>query len=171
MQRPQEPRPGPLSGAEQDRTIVRVRYVSSPDDERSRQLRFVAVGVWNTIFAYGVWASLQFLLGARLDYLVILVLAWPIAVLNAFVCQRRLVFRSTGPIRTELPRFSTVYVASLAASLVLLPILLQVLPFNIYVIQAGFTVAVVILSYLAHRSFSFGTKSARSPSTSNGGDR
>jgi putative flippase GtrA len=123
--------------------------------ERSRQARFVVVGIWNTVFAYAVWAALQVVLGDRLHYLAILVLAWPIAVLNAYLCQRRFVFRSTGSILTELPRFSAVYVITLAASLALLPVLLQILPFSIYVVQAGFTVIVVILSYLAHRSFSF----------------
>jgi putative flippase GtrA len=131
----------------------------------------VAVGIWNTIFAYAVWAALQLVLGERLHYLVILVIAWPIAVLNAYLCQRRFVFRSSGSVRTELPRFSIVYLVTLAASLVLLPILLQMLPFNIFVIQAGFTLAVVTLSYLAHRSFSFGRASVESPSTTHGGDR
>jgi putative flippase GtrA len=135
--------------------------------ERSQQLRFVAVGIWNTIFAYAIWASLQWLLGDRLHYLVILVLAWPIAVLNAYVCHRKLVFHSDDSIRRELPRFSMIYVVSLLASLVALPILLQVLPFNIYVVQAGFTITIVAASYLGHRSFSFAGRSSarRSPET------
>jgi putative flippase GtrA len=143
-----------------------VLTVSTLGSQRSQEVRFVVIGVWNTLFAYGVWASLQFLLGDRLHYLAILVLAWPIAVLNAYICHRRFVFRSSGSIRTELPRFSVVYVLSLVASLIALPILLQVLPLNIYVIQAGFTVVVVVVSYLAHRSFSFGNGSAGSGTTS-----
>src|SRR4051812_39336022 len=137
-------------------------------DERSRRLRFVAVGIWNTGFAYGAWATLQILLGDRLHYLAILILVWPIAVLNAYACHRRFVFRSSGVVRKELPRFSLVYVATLAASLILLPILLGLLPFNIYVIQGAFTVVVVALSYLAHRSFSFGPGGGRRSATSGG---
>jgi putative flippase GtrA len=133
--------------------------------ERSRQVRFVAVGIWNTLFAYAVWASLQALLGDRLHYLIILVLAWPIAVLNAYFCHRKLVFHSDESIRSELPRFSTIYILSLLASLIALPILLQVLPFSIYVVQAGFTIAVVVVSYLGHRSFSFAGASVGRPST------
>jgi putative flippase GtrA len=135
----------------------RLRMTAALGAERSRQARFVAVGIWNTVFAYAVWAALQALLGDRLHYLVILVLAWPIAVLNAYLCQRRFVFRSRGSILTELPRFSLVYAATLAASLVLLPVLLAILPFTIYIVQGGFTVAVVVVSYLAHRAFSFGS--------------
>src|SRR5262249_25244185 len=97
---------------------------------------------------------------SRLHYLAILVLAWPIAVLNAYVCQRRFVFRSSGSVLRELPRFSLVYIATLIGSLVALPLLLATLPFNIYVIQAGHTVAGVFITYLVHRSFSFGDRSS-----------
>ena len=99
-----------------------------------------------------------------MPYLVILVLAWPLAVLNAYLCYRRFVFRSNGSMRRELPRFSLVYLATLIGSLVALPIMLKTLALNIYVTQAGYTLAVVVLSYLAHRFFSFGgPRSAPSP--------
>ncbi len=92
----------------------------------------------------------------HLHYLVIVVLSWPIAVLNAYLGYRYVVFRSHGPILKELPRFSTVYVASLLANLVLLPIALSLLPLSIYMIQALFTAGVIIASYLAHKYYSFG---------------
>jgi putative flippase GtrA len=123
---------------------------------RRVQILYLVVGAWNTLFAYGEWAILQLLLHDHLHYLVILVLAWPIAVLNAYLCYRRFVFRSTESIRTELPRFSIVYLATLIAGLIALPILLQTLPFDIYAIQAGYTLFIVAASYLAHRFFSFG---------------
>ena len=46
---------------------------------------------------------MQFLLGDRLPYLVVLVLAWPIVVLNAYLGYRYIVFRSRNPVLTELP--------------------------------------------------------------------
>ena len=150
-------RPGRVPVGNGDEPSDRPRRTSGPAAVRSQQARFVAVGIWNTVFSYGVWAALQAVLGDRLHYLAILVLAWPIAVVNAYLLHRRFVFRSAGSIRTELPRFSAVYVTTLVASLVLLPVLLRILPFSIYMVQAGFTVVVVILSYLAHRSFSFET--------------
>ena len=123
---------------------------------RREQILYLVVGGWNTLFGYGAWAVLQFLLGDHLHYLVIVVISWPIAVLNAYLCYRYIVFRSRGPILRELPRFSTVYVASLLANLAVLPVALQVLPLNLYVIQAGFMGVVVVASYLAHKHFSFG---------------
>lgn len=137
----------PLSGV-RERAVALAR-------RRREQLLYLVVGGWNTVFGYGIWALLQFLLGERLHYLVVVLIAWPIAVLNAYLGYRIVVFRSHGSILRELPRFSLVYLVTLGINLVLLPIALRVLPFNIYVTQAVLTVIVVIGSYLSHRSFSF----------------
>lgn len=122
---------------------------------RREQLLYLAVGAWNTVFGYAVWALLQFLLGDRLHYLVIVLIAWPIAVLNAYFGYRYLVFSSGGPILRELPRFFLVYVSALIANLVLLPIALRLAPINIYVVQGLCMALVIVASYLGHKYFSF----------------
>jgi putative flippase GtrA len=122
---------------------------------RREQLLYLVVGGWNTVFGYGAWALLQYLLGDYLHYLVIVLLAWPIAVLNAYLGYRYIVFRSQGPVLKELPRFSLVYLATLVVNLALLPVALRVLPFNIYVVQALLLVVVVVCSYLSHKYYSF----------------
>jgi putative flippase GtrA len=122
---------------------------------RREQLLYLVFGGWNTVFGYGVWALLQYLLGGYLPYLVVVVLAWPIAVLNAYLGYRYVVFRSRGPVLRELPRFSLVYLVTLVVNLALLPVALAVLPFNIYVIQAFFAGVVVVCSYLGHKYYSF----------------
>ena len=98
----------------------------------------------------------------------ILVLAWPLAVLNAYLCYRHFVFHSTGSMRRELPRFSLVYLATLIGSLIALPFLLKTLGLSIYLTQAGYTVAVVVLSYLAHKFFSFGGPPGSTASSAHG---
>ncbi len=123
---------------------------------RREQILYLVFGGWNTVFGYGIWALLQFALGERIPYLAIVVLSWPIAVLNAYVVYRYFVFRSRGPILREFPRFSLVYLATLLVNLALLPVALRVLPFSIYVVQALFLAVVVVCSYLGHRYFSFG---------------
>lgn len=133
---------------------------------RREQLLYLVVGAWNTFFGYAVWASLQYLLGAYLNYLVIILLSWPIAVLNAYIGYRYIVFRSRGSVLRELPRFSLVYVAVLVVNLVLLPVALRVLPFSIYVDQAIFTVVVVVCSYMSHKYYSFGGVRGRDSSES-----
>jgi putative flippase GtrA len=123
---------------------------------RREQILYLLVGAWNTLFGYGLWALMEYLLHEYFHYLVILILSWPIAVLNAYICYRIFVFHSKGSVWRELPRFSLVYVVTLCAALLALPALLHALPFNIYVIQAGYTAVVVVLSYLSHKFFSFG---------------
>jgi putative flippase GtrA len=132
---------------------------------RREQLLYLVVGAWNTIFGYGVWALLQYLLGDTLNYLVIVVLSWPIAVLNAYLGYRYIVFRSQGSVAKERPRFAVVYFVALVANLVLLPIALRVLPFGIYVDQALFFAAVVICSYVGHKYYSFGSGRRRDSNT------
>ena len=122
---------------------------------RREQVLYLVVGGWNTVFGYGVWAVMQFLLGGFLHYLVIVVLSWPIAVLNAYLGYRYIVFRSHGPVLRELPRFSAVYFLTLVVNLALLPVALQVMPLNIYAVQALFLTVVVVSSYVAHKHYSF----------------
>lgn len=130
---------------------------------RREQILYLVVGGWNTLFGYLVWALLQYILHDYVYYLLILVIAWFPAVLNAYLCYRHFVFRSRESVWRELPRFSLVYVLTLCIGLIGLPILLRVLPFSIYVTQALLTVAMVILSYLSHKYFSF--KGGRKRST------
>jgi putative flippase GtrA len=125
-------------------------------ERRREQILYLVVGAWNTLFGYAVWALMEYLLHDQLHYLIILVLSWPFCVANAYICYRVFVFRSRDSVWRELPRFSLVYLVMLAAGLLALPILLRTLPFNIYVIQAGYTAVVVVLSYLGHKFFSFG---------------
>ena len=119
------------------------------------QVLYLVIGGWNTLFGYLVWATLQFLLGDYLPYFVVIIISWPIAVLNAYLGYRYIVFRSHGPVRRELPRFSLVYLVTLVANLAVLPVALKVLPFNIYVEQALFAVVVIVCSYLTHKYYSF----------------
>jgi putative flippase GtrA len=136
-----------------ERTVDRL--VPGPLQRYREQLLYLAFGAWNTVFGYGVWALLQTLLHAYVNYLVIIVLSYPFAIANAYLCYRYIVFRSHGRIVTEVPRFSSVYLLTLAANLVALPLLLRVLPVGIYLTQALFTIVVVIVSYLGHKFFSF----------------
>ena len=69
------------------------------------QLQYLGIGAWNTVFGYAVWALLEYLLHDRLSYLLIVTISYPIAIGNAYVCYRYIVFRSHRPILREIPRF------------------------------------------------------------------
>jgi len=131
------------------------------------QILYLVIGGWNTLFGYAIWALLYFLLKDHLHYLIILVLSWPPAVANAYLGYRTVVFRSTGSVWREIPRFSLVYVITLVSALIALPILVRTLSFNLYVIQALYTGVVVVLSYLGHKYFSFRKSHRRSSAQDN----
>jgi putative flippase GtrA len=155
--------PPPSEGAEPPRssglrgTVERAADALVPRSLQGyrEQLQYLGVGAWNTVFGYGVWALMEYALGPYLNYLVIVALSYPIAIANAYVWYRYVVFRSHGKVWKELPRFSVVYLLTMAANLLVLPFLMHVLPFSVYVTQAIFLVLTVIASYLAHRFFSF----------------
>jgi putative flippase GtrA len=74
---------------------------------------------------------------------------------NAYIGYRYVVFRSTRSVGRELRRFVAVYALTLAVNLVVLPLALHLLPWNVYVIQGLFTGIVVLLSHLGHEHFTF----------------
>ena len=118
-------------------------------------IAYLIVGAWNTLFGYGVFALLYYLLRKHLHVDLVLVLSYAPSIVNAYIGYRYIVFRSTGSMKRELPRFSAVYAVTLAANLVVLPLALRLLPWNAYVVQGLFTVVIVALSYLGHKHFSF----------------
>jgi putative flippase GtrA len=133
--------------------------VAAPENHAGGRYReplaYLLVGAWNTLFGYAVFALLYYLLAAHLHVDLILVVSYLISIANAYVGYRYIVFRSTGNMARELPRFTTVYLVTLAANLVVLPLALHRLPWNAYVVQGLFTVVIVLLSYLGHKYFSF----------------
>jgi len=116
---------------------------------------YLLVGAWNTLFGYALFALLFYLLGAHQHVDVILVLSYALSIANAYIGYRYVVFRSTGSMARELPRFITVYAVTLAANLVVLPLALRALPWSAYVVQGLFTAVIIMLSYFGHKYFSF----------------
>ena len=131
------------------------RFVPAPLAAHREQVLYLVVGGWNTVAGYGAFAILYYFYGAVLSDPVILVGSYVFAIANAYVGYRYVAFRSHEPILREFPRFSLVYLATLAVNLVVFPVALGLLPLGAYAVQALFMVGVIIASYLAHRHFSF----------------
>jgi putative flippase GtrA len=128
---------------------------------RREQILYVVVGGWNTLLGYGVFALFYHLLHDSAGMsrvsgsMTALVASTVVGVTNNYVLYRTIVFRSRGPVRREVPRFLVVYAAVLVVNLIMLPLALRTLPFSVYLIQAAFTVAVVVTTYVANKYFSF----------------
>ncbi len=118
-------------------------------------MRFVMVGVVNSVFGFGVFAGLQLTIGGGIHYLVILVISHVLSVLEAYVLQRWLVFRVSGRWWRDLARFWSVYLVALAINLVALPLLVEVAHVSVLPAQAIVMLGVAMGTFVAHRSFTF----------------
>ena len=122
---------------------------------RQQGLRYLLVGLWNTVFGYGLFALLLATLGDRVHYLVLLVAATVIAILNAFAFYRAFVFRASGQVLLDLARFSAVYLVALVVNIAALALLVEMAGLPILIAQASVVAATAAASFFAHRSFSF----------------
>ena len=120
-----------------------------------KQVRYVLVGGWNTLFGWAVFVVLQLAVGQAIGYMAVLVVAQIVSIANAYVCYRWLVFRVQGNWWLDFVRFSAVYWVVFALNVVALPLMVSVLGMNVIVAQTIFVVVTVIASYIAHNRFSF----------------
>ena len=118
-------------------------------------VRYLLVGIWNTIFGYSVFVVLELTVGHRIPYILLLAVSQVIGTLNAFFWYRWLVFRVSGHVWRDLARFSLVYAGAFAVNLVALPFLVEVFGMNVLVAQALVVGGTIVASFLLHRNFSF----------------
>lgn len=123
--------------------------------ERRQGLLYLAVGGWNTVFAFASFAALQFALGGEVHYVAVLTLSWIIGVLESFVAYRLIVFRVHGHVLRDLARFSSVYVGAFLFNLAALPLAVDVVGIQVLVAQAAVVLVTVASSFFLHRRFSF----------------
>ena len=128
--------------------------------------RYTLVGIFNTIFGYGLYAGLTAILMPRVahGYLVAAVLASVIAISVAFLGYKWFVFKTRGNYLREWLRCHVVYGTTTLIGLVLLPAVVFAFRKFVgldaaapYVGGATVTGVNVIISFLGHRNFSFAT--------------
>ena len=122
---------------------------------RDPRAAFVGVGAVNTLLGTAFFVGLELTLGRVAGYLVVLVVAHILSVLCAFVMHRRLVFRVRGNVLLDLCRFELIYIGGLAANMVLLPLVVEVVGLPVIAAQLMIVSTMAPLSYLGHRHFSF----------------
>jgi putative flippase GtrA len=127
------------------------------------KIRFLLVGVWNTIFGYLVFVGLDYLFNLFFSpryvaYMSAAVLANIIAIINAYIFHKFVTFRS--PIRglaiiPEFVRFFSMYLFSFFLGLVLLPVFVELFHLDPKISGALLIPITTIISYLGHSRFSF----------------
>lgn len=133
-------------------TIARAAAAGSP---AQRQLiKFLFVGALNTAVGYGSY----FILLYFLNYLVALVLSHFIGVTHSYLWNKYWTFKTTGDRLREFLRFNAVYLLVLAANVLLLGLLVDVLGFDPRIGQLFVLPVVTLISFFGHKFWSFGSK-------------
>jgi putative flippase GtrA len=130
------------------------------------KVKFVLVGIWNTIFGYSVFCLLDTLFShlfatRYVAYMSAMVLGQIIAIINAYISHKYITFKSRvrgRKIIIEFFRFSMTYAVTFCLSLILLPIFAE--SFHITPKISGAIVILIcsVISYLGHSRFSFKLK-------------
>ena len=134
-------------------------------------IRFAAVGAFNTLFSFGVFAALEQLLGHRIHYEVTLVIATVVGILEAYLLQRWLVYQVQGQWWRDLARFSSVYAVVLCVNLVVLPLLVEVWHLPVTPAQGAIMVLIAVGTFLTGRYFTFRRVTPAEPESSDAGIR
>lgn len=130
------------------------------------KIKFVLVGIWNTLVGYGVFWGLDTAFTHVFEkryvaYMSAMVLSQVVGTVNAFIFHKYVTFNSkTAGIHMlyEFFRFCLTYVFTFLLSLVLLPVFVEVFHLIPKVSAAVVIVITAVISYLGHLRFSFRVK-------------
>jgi putative flippase GtrA len=120
----------------------------------TQHVKFVLIGIYNTLFGYLVFAGLHVGL-RRVNYMFVLIVSRELSVVSAFVAYRLFVFKVRGALVGDFLRFWMVYSGALVLNLIALPLLVEVVGINVLVAQAMTIVLTVISTWIGHNYFSF----------------
>jgi putative flippase GtrA len=128
-----------------------------------KKVRFVLVGVWNTIFGYLVFVACDYLFERLFStryvaYMSAAVLSNILAIINAYIFHKHITFQSTvrwKGILIEFARFFSTYLFSMILGLILLPISVEALGIEPRIAAALLIPVSTVISYIGHSRFSF----------------
>lgn len=138
----------------------------------AEKIRYLIVGVWNTIFGYLLFLVLLATIGSALHsladsssrllalvgrnyYLVASWIGWIVAVPQSTITMKYLVFRSPGRLLPQIGRAFFIYLPAQALGSVLLWITVRLIglpPWLGAIVTIGIT---TVISYLGHKYFTF----------------
>ena len=135
--------------------------------EHQVKIRFFIIGVWNTIFGYLTYISLDYLFSLFFQkryvaYMTAAILSNIIATISAFLFHKHITFQSTvrgKGIIIEFVKFYSTYTVTNILGLALLPVFVEVFKIDPKIAGALLIPVVAIISYFGHSRFSFAKKS------------
>lgn len=128
------------------------------------KVKFVIVGIWNTIFGYltfvGLYILFSFFVSRQyIAYISAAVLSNILAIANAFIFHKYVTFKSPvigKGILFEFLRFFSTYLFSFFLGLILLPFFVEIIHIDPKISGAILIPVIAVISYFGHSRFSFG---------------
>jgi len=123
---------------------------------RHRQkVMYLVVGGWNSLFVYGCFSALYYILNVRLAPSAILAIAYAVASVNGYLTFRFLVFTPVRHPLVEYLRYQAVYLPIQVFNLVALPLALGYTNLSAYIVQGLLAPVAVVAAYLGNKYFTF----------------
>lgn len=149
--------------------------VSDIAKQHAEKIRYLVVGIWNTVFGVGLYNLLLTFAGPPLahlagsanplldfmganNYNVIFWLGWVLSVPQSTITMKYFVFRSRGHLGHEVFRAYFVYLPAQGLSSLMMWLLVGIAGLNPRIAQLITIFITVIFSYLGHKYFTFGGK-------------
>jgi putative flippase GtrA len=123
------------------------------------KLRYLGIGVWNTAFAYLAFALVYMLLHDRIHYLLVSFIAHLLAVCNAFVCQRWLVFHSRTFWFKSFLRFNVAQLMVAGWGIIGVAFLVEIVKLRPLLAQLLAMTVTVVMSYFLSKNYAFRVQS------------
>lgn len=120
-------------------------------------LRFIAVGIYNVAFTLAVFWLLDHLWGALIGVQAVYWTSAVIGVINGFLAQRLLVWRSRGAWRGELAKFAIMNASVSAINSLLLFVMVTLWGLPSFPSQVAITAVLTTCTFFVGRSWVFRT--------------
>ncbi len=132
-------------------------------EEHQVKIKFVIVGIWNTIFGYLVYVGFYYMFNLifsrrYMSYLLAAALSNILAITNAYIFHKYVTFRSQVKGIKMIPefiRFFITYLFSFFIGLIILPLLVEIFHFDPIAAGAILIIFTTIISYIGHSRYSF----------------
>lgn len=137
-------------------------WIRRIEEKHGEKLRFVAVGIWNTLFGTGALWLLDRYIPYDARSLVqkeaVLILSWVISVTHNFFSFKLLVFHTRGNWLKEYARMYVTYGATFVVQSGLILALSEWLGWSIFWASIPTLAVVTLMSYFGHKYFTFRSK-------------
>jgi len=121
----------------------------------NEKIRFLLVGIWNTLIGYAVFVAVHAAASDWLSPIVTLITSYVIALPHSFITQRLFVFRSFGRWPSQFTRFLISNSLVFFSNIIFLPVAIAATAASPVVVQAVFVALSTMATYVLHKHFSF----------------